>query len=91
MNLFWDYKRNPFIPDPGATWFNVGAGWGGLVGDVSVAMATTIWEENTYVGHAFIIGAGNVERQIHASVVPYGRSEREKPIRLTEIKTHFFA
>lgn len=68
-------STNPIIPDPAAAWDNFGAGWWWLVGDFSVAMATTIWEESTYFDHTFTICPGNVEREIHACVVPYRRSE----------------
>lgn len=36
----------------------------------------TIWEEKTYVDHAFDIWTGNVERQTETSVVPNGRSDQ---------------
>ena len=67
---------NPNIPEPGAAWYNVGAGWGWLVGDGAAAMATTVWEEDTDFDDAFTIRTGNVERQTRARVVPNRRSDK---------------
>lgn len=67
---------NAVIPDPAAAGCNVGAGRWWPVGDFSTAVATTIGEENTHIDCAFIVSAGNVERQTHTSVTPDRRSDQ---------------
>lgn len=76
--LCWGYEnaKKTVIPDPRAVWCHLEAGWWWPIVDFSIAMATTIREDNTDFDHAFVIGAGNVERQIHTSVVPYRRSDQ---------------
>lgn len=82
--LCWVVSVKLSVPYPAAAWSSVCTGWWWQVCDVSFAVATTIWEENTYIDHTFDICAGNVERHTDTRVVPNRRpdqnthTEREK-------------
>ncbi|TNN54599.1 hypothetical protein EYF80_035161 [Liparis tanakae] len=57
--------------------YDVGAGRGRLVGDGGVAVAAAVREEDAHADRALVIRAGDVERELHAHVVPHRRPERQ--------------